>query len=290
MSEKTNEEKIREYIWLHADESPEEIQAGILRKYGESRSRNWIAHEQKAYLAEAEPSEEEDAATTPSIDEKAVQLIARKFPSATQELIHKVVGFKLTTRLGCRRISQKLNHALGKDTVQRIWKMYQSIAKPSLQSLKPKPKEQNDIDRCQTQATHEEELATLRKRNEMLERENVYQRLKYERDALIVYVAEHEMAKIHLETYQRFRQYCEREHLSTAAALQKMGLTASFLLASLDEWYTSHASSENCKMVGMEALKWEVTLEVDAFLVKTLKKGKADSTQKPKTFFSPFLK
>jgi len=267
MSEKTTEEKIREYVWLHADKPPEEIQAGILREFGESRSLNWIAREQKAYLAAAEPSMEENVTTATSIDEEAVKRIATKFPSATEEMIRKIVVFKMTTRFGCRRISQKLNHALGKDTVQRIWRTYMSIAKPCRQPPKsPKSKEQDDVDRHQTQAAHEKELATLRERNEALERENVYQRLKAEGDALVVYITEHEMAKIHMETYQRFRQYCGCEHLSALEALRKMGITAFSLFVSFPDWYTVHASSEEFKTVGVEALGWEVTLEVDAFL------------------------
>ena len=267
MSEKTNEEKIIEYIWLHADESPKKIQAGILREFGENRSLNRIAQEQKAYLAEAEPSVKEDASAAPSIDEEAVKRVTAKFPSATEELIRKIVWFKLTTRFGCRRISQKLNHAVGKDTVQNIWKTYVSTAKPCTQPSKSsKSKEQNDADGHRTQAAYEEELAKLRERNEALERENVYRRLKAEGDALIVHIAEREMAKIHLETYQRFRQYCEREHLSTLETLRKMDIMAFSLFVSFPDWYTIHAESEECKLLGMEALKWEVTLEVDKFL------------------------
>lgn len=267
MSEKTTEEKIREYVWLHADKPPGEIQAGLLKEFGESKNLNWIAHEQKAYLAAAEPSVEENASAAPSIDEEAVKRVAAKFPSATEELIRKTVWFKLTTRFGCRRISQKLNHAVGKDTVQRVWKTYVSIAKPCRQAPKsPKSKEQDGVNGRRTQAAYEEELTTLRERNETLERENVYHRLKAEGDALIVYIAECEMAKIHLETYQRFRQYCEREHLSALEALRKMGITAFSLFVSFPDWYTVHASSEDFKLLGMEALKWEVTLEVDAFL------------------------
>jgi len=142
--------------------------------------------------------------------------------------------------------------------VQRIWKMHESIAKPRVQ--------QEGVDRLPSQTDSKEEVATLRERNEVLERENVYRRLTAEGDALTVYIAEHEMAKIHPETYQRFRQYCEREHLSTFEALRKMGITAFSLFVSFPDWYTLHASNEEFKLLGMEALKWEVTLEVDAFL------------------------
>lgn len=159
-----------------------------------------------------------------------------------------------------------------------------SIAKPCRQPPKsPKSKEQNDVDRRRTQAAHEKELATLRERNEVLERENVYRRLKAEGDALIVYIAEHKMAKIHLETYQRFRQYCEREHLSALEALRKMGITAFSLFVSFPDWYIVHASSEEFKTVGVEALGWEVTLEVDAFLrAKDAKERKRKAKQKEK--------
>lgn len=267
MNEKTTEEKIREYVWLHADKPPEETQAGILREFSESRGLNWIAHEQKAYLAEAGPSVEENASAAPLVDEEAVKRVAEKFPSATEELIHKIVWFKLTTRFGCRRISQKLNHAVGKDTALRVWKTYVSIAKPCQQPSKsPKSEEQDGVDGRRAQAAYEEELATLRERNEALERENVYLRLKAEGDALIVDIAECEMAKIHLETYQRFRRYCECEHLSALEALRKMGITTFSLFVSFSDWYTVHASSEDFKLLGMEALIWEVTLEVDAFL------------------------
>lgn len=271
MSEKTNEEKIREYVWLHADKPPAEIQAGLLKEFGGSKSLNWIAHEQKAYLAAAEPSVEENASAAPSIDEETVKRVAAKFPSATEELIRKIVGFKMTTRFGCRRISQKLNHALGKDTVQRIWKMYQSIAKSSLQPLKSsKPKELDDVDTPTTHVADKEDVTILRHRNEVLERENVYLCLNVGGDALIVDVTEREIAKKHLETYQRFRQYCEREHLSTAAALQKMGETASHFLDSIDDWYDQQAKDGD---VGLEALAWTVTLEVHAFLrPQTVKK------------------
>src|SRR5208337_2694041 len=91
-------------------------------------------------------------------------------------------------------------------------------------------------------------------------------RLKAEGDASVVYIAEHEMAKIHLETYKRFSQYCEREHLSALEALRKMDITAFSLFVSFPDWYALHASSEDFKLLGVEALKWEVTLEVDAFL------------------------
>jgi len=279
MSEKTTDERIIEYIWLHADEPSKKIQAGILKEFGENRSLSWIANEQKAYLAEAELSVEEDASAAPSIDEDAVKCIAEKFPSATEELIRKIVWFKLTTRFGCRRISQKLNHALGKDTVQNIWKTYVSTAKPCRQPSKSyKSKEQDDIDRRRTQAAYEEELTKLRERNEALERENIHLRLKTEGNALIVHIAEHEMAKIHLETYQRFRQYCEREHLSTFEALRKMDITAFSLFVSFPDWYTIHAESEESKLLGMEALKWEVTLEVSKFL--RAKNAKERETQR----------
>ena len=267
MSEKTTDERIIEYIWLHADETSTKIQAGILKEFGERSSLNWIANEQKAYLAEAEPSVEEDAQAAPSIDQDAVKCVAEKFPSATEELIRKIVWFKLTTRFGCRRISQKLNYALGKDTVQNIWKTYVSTAKPCRQhSTSFKSKEQDDVDGHQTQATYEEELAKLRESNEALERENIRLRLKTEGNALIVHIAEHEMAKIHIETYQQFRQYCKREHLSTFEALRKMDITAFSLFVSFPDWYTIHAESEECKLLGMEALKWEVTIEVEKFL------------------------
>ena len=262
MSEKTTDERIIECIWLHAYEPSEKIQAGILREFGENRSLSWIAQEQKAYLAEAKPSVEGDTATAPSTDEEAIKRVAEAFPSAAEELIRKIIWFKMNTRFGCRRISQKLNHDVGKDTVQGIWKMYESIAKPLIKH--------GNADKLPAQTAIEEEVAPLRERIE-LEKENTYLRLTVEGDALVVEVAEHEMAKKHLETYQRFRQYCEREHLSTVAALRKMGLTASYFLNSFDDWYDQQAEDGD---VGISALAWTVTLDIDSFLRKQYNRNK----------------
>lgn len=41
MNEKTTEQKIKEHVWLYADEPLRKIQAGILEEFGETRSLEW---------------------------------------------------------------------------------------------------------------------------------------------------------------------------------------------------------------------------------------------------------
>ena len=148
-------------------------------------------------------------------------LFAKAFPSATVELVRKIVWFKLNTRFGCRRISNKLNGEVGKDTVQKIRKKYQSSKSQSLQV---------DIDKPSVLEAIKEEVAYLQRRVERLERDNIFLCLKVEKGSLIAKVAEQEMSKISLETFQLFKQYCKQESLGTLAAVRKIGLTASHYL------------------------------------------------------------
>jgi len=67
MNEKTPEDKIREYIWLHADEPLRKIKAGILQDYGESKSLQYISKERQAYL------EEVKEVAVPSLPEVSVE-------------------------------------------------------------------------------------------------------------------------------------------------------------------------------------------------------------------------
>ena len=54
MLKTVTEEELQQYVWLHADETLRKIQAGILKKYGENKSLQWISKEKKAYEAEKE--------------------------------------------------------------------------------------------------------------------------------------------------------------------------------------------------------------------------------------------
>ena len=45
-------EELRQYVWLHADETTRKIKAGILKEHGVSKSLQWISKEKKAYEAE----------------------------------------------------------------------------------------------------------------------------------------------------------------------------------------------------------------------------------------------
>jgi hypothetical protein len=267
MGEKTIEEKITEYVWLHADESPKKIQAGILKVFGVEKDLDWISNEKQGYLNSDEPSAAENATTAISADEEAIQRIAKAFPSVTQKQIAEIIRLRATTRLGYRKIGQKLNPPVGKDTVMRILKMFQSITKQSLPPQKSLEvaKEEEKYERIKVQVAEEEYIKSLRKKTEELHRKYVHLRLENDGDDLIVAIAEHEMPKLNPETYQRFRQYCQREHLSTLEALRKMGITAEYFIDTFDDWYNLQAKDGD---VGMAALAWAVTLEVDSFLRK----------------------
>jgi hypothetical protein len=265
MGEKTIEEKITEYVWLHADEPPRKIQTGIRKEFGVARPLDWISKERQKYLNADEPSTEENTTTAPSTDQEAIKRVAKAFPSVTQKQIAEIIRLKATTRLGYRRIGQKLSPSVGKDTVMRILKMFQSIRKECSPPLKSPEvaKEEEKYERIRVQVAEQEYIKSLRKKTEELHRRDVHLSLENDGDDLIAAMADLEMPKIHPETHQRFRQYCQREQLSTKAALQKMGITAEYLLESFDDWYEQQAKDGD---VGMKALAWTVTIEVDIFL------------------------
>lgn len=50
MGEKITDERIVEYIWLHADEPSEKIHAGILKEFGVERRLDWVTKERVDYL------------------------------------------------------------------------------------------------------------------------------------------------------------------------------------------------------------------------------------------------
>lgn len=265
MGEKTIEEKITEYVWLHSDQPPTKIQAGILKEFGVERSLDWISKERQEYLNADEPSTEEHTATAYSAEKQVIQQIAKAFPSVPEKQIAEIIRLRAATRLGYRKIGQKLNPPVGKDTVMGILKMHQSKAKPLMPPIESPEvaKAEESYDRIKVQVAEQEYIKSLRKKTEELYKKDVYLRLENEGDDLLASVAEHEMEKISHETCKRFSQFCEREQLSAKATLQRMGLTAEYFLVSFEEWYERQARDGD---VGMKALAWAVTVDVDSFL------------------------
>lgn len=258
LNEETTEQKIKEYTWLHADEPLRKIQAGILEEFGENRSLKWISKEREEYLAADEHPTEENSLIEPSIDDEAIQSVAEAFPSVTQEQIREVVRLKTSTRLGYRRIGQRLNPPIGKDTVMRIWRMYKALSAP------PKPSvEDDEIKNLKAQLAEKERLNRIREEKEKLLKQHVLLSLETEEDDLVLRIVEDDVAKKHPETYQEFRQHCEREHLTPKNALQKIGVTASSLIESFDDWYDLW--NEDGKS-GTECLTWELWSEINAEL------------------------
>jgi hypothetical protein len=266
MNEKTTEQKIKEYIWLHADEPLGEIQAGILEELGESKSLQWISKERQEYLAADKHPMKENSLTEPSIDDEAIRSIAEAFPSVTQEQIREVVKLKTTTRFGYRRIGKRLDPALGKDTVMRIWRMYEALSKPPM-----RPVEDVELQNLRAQIAEKERLKRIREEKEKLLRRDVLLSLEIEGDDLILRIVEEEVAKIDPETYQKFRQYCKSERLSPKAALQKIGVTASSLIDYFDFWYDVY--NENGKS-GMECLVGEIQSEIQSKINTSVTKQK----------------
>jgi hypothetical protein len=258
LNEETTEQKIREYVWLHADEPLRKIQAGILEELGESKSLQWISKEREEYLAADKPATEENSFLEASIDDEAIQSVAQAFPSVTQEQIREVVRLKTSTRLGYRRIGKRLTPPIGKDTVSRIWKMYEASAKPP-----EPPVEDEELKSLRAQLAEMERLKRIREEKEKLLKQHVLLSLETEGDDLVLRIVEDESAKINSETHQKFRQYCTRENLSPKVALQKIGVTASSLIDTFDDWY--ELWKEDGKS-GTECLAWEVWSEINAEL------------------------
>jgi hypothetical protein len=266
---KSTEEKIREYVWLHADEPARKIQAGILEEFGETRSLEWISKEREEYLTADEHLTEENSFLESSIGDEAIQSVAEAFPSVTQEQIREVVRLKTSTRMGYRRIGKRLNPPIGKDTVMRIWRMYKALSAP----LKPSV-EDEEIKNLKAQLAEMERLKRIREEKEKLLKQHVLLSLETEGDDLVLRIVEDELAKINPETHQKFRQYCTRENLSSQAALQKIGVTASNLTEAFDDWYDLW--NEDGKS-GMECLAWEVWSEINADLPAS---GQAENSAK----------
>jgi len=279
MNEKTNEEKIREYVWLHADKPPLEIQAGILNELGQIISLKDICEEKKEYLSADEPITDENTSRSPSSDEETIQRIAKALPSVTKKQILEIVRLKTTTRLGYRKIGQRLSPALGKDTVMRTWKMYQATSKPTKPSKIAK--EEEELEMLRTQVAEKERLKAIQKEREALFRKVVLLNLETEGDDIVLRTAENELAKLEPETYRNFKQYCERERLSPKAALQKMGLTASNLIEEFDFWYELWAEDG---ISGMERLTKQLWLEIKAFLQEASRAKKQEVNKEAKTY------
>jgi hypothetical protein len=189
---------------------------------------------------------EENSLIEPSIDDEAIQSVAQAFPSVTQEQIREVVRLKTSTRMGYRRIGQRLTPPIGKDTVSRIWKMYEASAKPS-----EPPVEDEELKSLRAQLAEMERLKRIREEKEKLLKQHVLLSLETEGDNLILHIVENDVAKLDSEAYQEFRRYCEHERLSPEDALQEIGVTASLLIDTFDNWYdwfNKHGSS------GMECL------------------------------------
>lgn len=258
MNEKTTEQKIKEYVWLHSDEPLRKIQAGILEELDESKSLQWISKEKQEYLNADEYPIEENSLIEPSIDDETIQSVAEAFPSVTQEQIQEIIRLKTTTRLGYRRIGKRLNPPIGKDTVMRIWRMYKALSAP----LKPSV-EDEEIKNIKAQLAEKERLKRIREEKEKLLKQHVLLSLESEGDDLVLRIVEDEIAKIDPETYPKFRQYCTRENLSPQVALQKIGVTASSLIDTFDLWYDFW--NEDGKS-GTESLTWELWSEINADL------------------------
>lgn len=243
MNEKTTEQKIKEYVWLHADKSLRKIQAGILEEYGESKSLDWISNERQAYLSADEHPMEENSFVESSNDE-AIRGVAEAFPNVTEEQIREVATLKTTTRLGYRKIGKRLDPPLGKDTVMRIWKIYET------RSRSPKPPiEDEEIKKLKAQVAEKERLKRLRDERERLLKQSLLLSLEIEGDNLILRIVD-ELAKED-PAYAKFRE--------NRAALQKIGVTASKLIDTFDLWYDfwrKHKDSE------MKCLKSEVAAEL----------------------------
>jgi len=242
--EKSTEEKLREYVWLHADESIRKIQTGIMEEFGETRSLKWISKERQEYLAADETPTDENSLSESSIDDESIQAVAESFPNVAQNQIREIIKLKTTTRLGYRRIGRKLNPPLGKDTVMRIWKMRQVTGKP-LKSPEL-TREEEELEKLRAQVAEKERLKRLQEEKEELLRKDLLLSLQTERDNLILHIVENEVAKLDPEVYQEFKRYCEYKRLSPKAALQQIGLTAAPLIDNFDNWYDwfyKHGSS-----------------------------------------------
>ncbi|MCL6579250.1 MAG: hypothetical protein K6T73_07670 [Candidatus Bathyarchaeota archaeon] len=258
MNEETTEQKIKEYVWLHADEPLRKIQAGILEEYGESKSLQWISKERQEYLAADEHPIEENSLTEPSIDDEAITAVAEAFPSVTSEQIREIVKLKTTTRLGYRKIGKRLNPPLGKDTVMRIWQMYETLSRP------PKPPvEDEEIKKLKAQVAEKERLRKVREEKEKLLRQDVLLSLENEGDSLILRIVEGEVARMDPKLFREFRRCCKRKRLSPMEMLHKMGIFASGLIDFFDFWYNSRKHEGKS---GMDCLIWQLWRQIKACL------------------------
>jgi len=263
MSEKTTDERIVEYIWLHAYEPSEKIQAGILKEFGVTKSLEWISKEKQEYLASDGSSIEENNLKEHFADEEAVRRVAKSFPSVTEKQIIELVRLKTTTRLGYRKIGQRLNPAVGKDTVMHIWKTYQAMSKPPKPSKLAEAKE--EVERLRALVAEKEQLKNLQKEKEELIRKNVLLSLETQRDDLILHLTKREGARVDPETNQSFIQYCQSKHRSPKEALEIMDITASNLIEDFDHFYEVWAEDG---FSGIECLIRQIWLEIKIFLQK----------------------
>jgi hypothetical protein len=136
--------------------------------------------------------------------------------------------------------------------------MYKALSAP----LKPSV-EDEEIKNLKAQLAEMERLKRIREEKEKLVKQHVLLSLENEGDDLVLRIVEDELAKINPETHQKFRQYCTRENLSPKVALQKIGVTASSLIDTFDDWYDLW--KEDGKS-GTGCLAWEVWSEINADL------------------------
>jgi hypothetical protein len=192
-----------------------------------------------------------------SVDDPPVQTITTAFPSVSEKQVQEIVRLKTTTGLGYRRIGQRLNPPLKKDTVMRVWKMCKQSLMP------PKSSTLTTIERRNEQVKGEvaqlKNLRRLKWENEELEKERILLKLQVEGDNLLVSIVEDQIIKTRPETYRKFVQYCSDERLTTAQALQRMGITVSRIYDDFDYAYDTWCDYYHC---GMNFLILYVELEI----------------------------
>ena len=193
----------------------------------------------------------------PSIDDEALRRVAEAFPSVTQEQIREVLRLKTTTRLGYRRIGQKIDPPLGKDMVMRMWKMYEVTAKPP---QPPEPSaEEAEFEKLRARVAEKRCQKRILEEKERLLREDVRLSLELEGDNLVLRMIEDEIAKRNPRLYEKFKRYCEQIHLGPHYALEKLGITAYELLEDFDSWYEEYQEIFYPEvMSGMDCLYWKI--------------------------------
>jgi len=96
-----------------------------------------------------------------------------------------------------------------------------------------------------------------------LEKLNVLLRLKQEGNELILQIVENQIQKIDPGQYQEFIEFCKHEGLSLEEAVRKIGVNASELMETFDNWYDVWAEDGKS---GIECLIWEVWSELNEAL------------------------